>query len=42
MTSGVPSFMSRYAGAHFMVHQMREAAPTNGISRYPSAFADLD
>jgi putative acetyltransferase len=35
-------YVSRYAGAHFMVRQMREAAPTNGTLRYPSAFVDLD
>jgi putative acetyltransferase len=40
-TAAAP-FASRYAGAHFMVRQMSEAAPTNGTLRYPSAFAGLD
>jgi putative acetyltransferase len=35
-------FVSRYAGAHFMVYRMTQTAPTNGTVRYPAAFAGLN
>ena len=35
------SFMSPYPGPHFMVLRLAQTAPSDGIVRYPSAFADL-
>jgi putative acetyltransferase len=35
------SFVSPYAGSHFMVRRLTQAAPTDGTICYPSAFADL-
>ena len=35
------SFVSPYPGPHFMVLRLAQTAPSDGIVRYPSAFADL-
>jgi len=35
------SFVSPYSGPHFMLLRLAQTAPSDGIVRYPSAFADL-
>jgi putative acetyltransferase len=40
-TTAATLFTSSYSGPHFMVLRLAHTAPSDGVVRYPSAFADL-